>query len=274
MVADAGGPVFASDYANDELRGLHHLLHNLDAPMEPAQVHALRTGTRRAEAILHVIGATGAAHPRRFRKALQRIRRSAGAVRDLDVLLGFLQTLPPAGNPAPLTRFMERISRKRDRAVRELRLTLKENARHLVGGLQAMEHTLAAGHSRISQKGWSAKAASLAAEHRRTLAAWPRLNEKTLHGFRIHARQLRDALLLDQSPAADELRQATAVKDSLGAWHDWSVLSAMARKGKKIASQPLVRRIATIEEARCAAALRKAMAFRQFLRAVPQAPKK
>jgi CHAD domain-containing protein len=264
--------MFAAGHARDELRRLHHLLHTLDEPMAPGQVHALRTGTRRAEAILHVIGVADAKHPRRFRKALQRLRQRAGAVRDLDVLLGFLQTLPPAGDPEPLATFKEIISKKRRRAAHKLRLTLKEDARHLIAGLQAMERTLAAGHPRTLQKRWNAKAARLAAEHRRTLAAWPRLNGTTLHDFRIQARQLRDTLLLSQSPAADELRQATAAKDSLGEWHDWSILSALAHKNKKMKAQPFVRQIAKIEKARREAALQQAMAFQEFLRNIPLAP--
>lgn len=234
--------------------------------MDPEQVHALRTGTRRAEAILGVLSTTGNGPSRRFRKALKRVRRCAGTVRDWDVQLGFLRKFSTAENSEPLTGLIKTVSRKRSRAAQELHRTLDKEDEPLIAGLKAMEHTLGPESSPALQKSWSTKAASLAVERRHTLATWPRLNERTLHDFRIHVKDLRDTLLLGLSVRSRQMQQVTAIKDSLGEWHDWSVLSALAQKDKQMAALPFARRIAAVEKAKCAAALQQALAFRKFLR--------
>ncbi len=76
------------------------------ADPRPKPVHRLRTSTRRIEALLVLLdllpNLPDHAEPaRKARKILKKLRRAAGAVRDLDVQQNLIQNLANTGDPAP-----------------------------------------------------------------------------------------------------------------------------------------------------------------------------
>src|SRR5262245_3086583 len=72
----------------------------VEAFTDPEAVHKLRVATRRARAALDMFaGALPRKALRRGRKTLRKLRRAAGAVRNLDVLLAAIGELPARGGP-------------------------------------------------------------------------------------------------------------------------------------------------------------------------------
>ena len=268
MDADAGEWMFSAARARQDVHKLQRLLHTLDGSLRPEAVHALRTGTRRADAILQIVVSRRDGPCKRFQKGLKRVRRSAGTVRDWDVLIGLLQALPPANQPEPLRDLIEHLSRKRARAARRLHAALRRDRRNLVSGLNRLGDALAPGAARISRASWNMRTQAQAAERLRRLEQWPRLTAKTLHSFRVRAKHLRDTLHLGGSPRSRLLAEVTAVKDGLGDWHDWRVLSELAKKHPETADGPFAAQIAAAEKAKRTGALRQARAFQGFLRTV------
>src|ERR1700679_2409728 len=80
------------------LRGLGKLLQSLSGDFAPKDVHKLRTTSRRVEAIAGVLEKAGGKKSRRLVKSIDPIRKAAGGVRDMDVLLA---------NSRKLTRYCE-----------------------------------------------------------------------------------------------------------------------------------------------------------------------
>ena len=69
------------------LRELGKSLESLNGDSAPEDVHKLRTASRRVEAIAGVLGAADGKKSRRLVKAIEPVRKAAGGVRDMDVLL-------------------------------------------------------------------------------------------------------------------------------------------------------------------------------------------
>jgi CHAD domain-containing protein len=70
-------------------------------------------------------------------------------------------------------------------------------------------------------------AAAAALEISGELTAWSKLTTQNLHPFRLKVKELRSVLQL--SGGKDELIEMLGeVKDTIGEWHDWTELSAIA----------------------------------------------
>ena len=69
------------------LRELGKSLQSLSRDSSPKDVHKLRTASRRVEAIAGVLAAADGKKSRRLVKSIDPIRKAAGGVRDMDVLL-------------------------------------------------------------------------------------------------------------------------------------------------------------------------------------------
>src|ERR1700721_2128512 len=75
--------------ARKAVRGLNKTLKHLpsDSPPPPKEVHNLRTASRRVEAIAAALAQVQSKESRRALKAIEPIRKAAGGVREMDVLL-------------------------------------------------------------------------------------------------------------------------------------------------------------------------------------------
>src|SRR5208282_3882115 len=69
------------------LRELGKSLQSLSGDSSPKDVHKLRTASRRVEAIAGVLQAADGKKSRRLVKSIEPVRKAAGGVRDMDVLL-------------------------------------------------------------------------------------------------------------------------------------------------------------------------------------------
>jgi CHAD domain-containing protein len=232
-------------------------------------IHDVRTGTRRIEAMLdslqnspecplhsgpmngqpeglHASEALSSAI-RRWRKLLRKIRRSAGAVRDLDVhrdLLGDLlkefaeQSSGENGvseDSSPSAKEQPALHKQADDLDAWLKHTRHEQAQPLVKRAQRWadkldRHFAALGNaleSVTAKRGGANPAVSALEAFARLSHEMQQLHADNLHDFRKGAKKAR---YMAETAANDEHAGAVGkalkkLQDEIGDWHDWLVLS-------------------------------------------------
>ncbi len=242
-------------------RRLRKLLKEAAGGVAPESVHKLRTQARRLEATVHAIRFPHAGRARRLLKRLKPLRKAAGGVRDLDVMIDRLMPLAEEmnGNGREiLLRLRERMASVREKKAKRLRRLIERRGKWLRRELKRYG-------SRVGEAEPDELGESMAATQMLTaqLEHWPRLKADNLHAFRIQAKELR--YMLQLAPGMDEatLRAFTRVKDMAGEWHDWLQLHEYAGKvldGKE--GREMVRRLGKIEHEKLGAALAAANAVR------------
>jgi CHAD domain-containing protein len=240
---------------------------------EMGAVHKLRTGTRRVEAQLRILDVLGcgphaakiAEHTREVKAVdlrLQRVRRAAGAVRDLDVQTEIIHYDMPAkaavpnGTPGDVVRKQAKELRKhlqsrRDDAAIHLITTLKAEEKKLAAAMQALEKTFeSASNSAFSpaevqrciQSWFTQQAAPLI--HRKgekhngkdegddPRFAIEQLNDRGLHALRKSAKLCR--YMAESVPDDTALRHTAeryeAMQEAGGEWHDWLLLTQLSTR--------------------------------------------
>lgn len=217
-------------------------------------VHRLRTGTRRAGALLQSLIHDSQGHRKAQKLAelaatserqWKKLRRAAGAVRDLDVHLAILEqhgkeleTFPPAyigrlrgwlrskraDNAAALQKV---VSEHHDKAV--------EAAGKVLEHLQSM-HSLAQPNAADTSPALLALATFAAAS-----AEFPLLNRGNLHEFRKRTKRAR---YIAESSGKDRAAQTISrelkrIQDDIGQWHDYEELTSESQVALDSAAQPL-----------------------------------
>ncbi len=228
------------------LSKVRKLLKKMRKQPPPEQVHDLRTNTRRVEASLKALQLDTRRKGRRVLKTLTPLRKRAGRVRDLDVLTGFASGLPRNGNQDAIVQLLEHLGQSRHQAARKLYKSLRKRRRtaatRLKGCALLIERNLN-GRGKRQKDEWSANATADALQLSAQLASWPRLTPQNLHPFRLKVKELRNVLKM----AGDERefgKKLGDVKDAIGEWHDWTVLSSITRKTLgKSQGKSLVQRI-------------------------------
>ena len=217
------------------LQRLDRLLARLPSAPAPERVHRFRTTVRRLETLLDALVAEPGRNQRKLMKQLGRLRRRAGRVRDLDVQMAALKTLK-MGDSRRKRQLMDELAQDRFRREEKLVGALdKATRRQLRRRLQRLQADLAgAGASpATAPAGAEADPAAIALrEFARLARECGPLNEQKLHDFRMRCKRARyTAEMGGETPRVQEvvalLRQ---IQDSVGAWHDWLVLSARAEK--------------------------------------------
>ena len=202
----------------------------------PATVHKFRTYGRRVEAQLDAL----VPHPNRndlkLLKLLERLRKKAGQVRDLDVqitALRHLKILQNADGKSELIRALaeERVVREKKLARAFDKKALRELRRRLKRAAEA-EIPLAANPLAIARR----QLAALSQDH-------SPLTEKTLHRYRVVGKRARylAELAADDPDAQPTIELLKRMQDLLGTWHDWLKLTEKAEAMYGTASDlPLV----------------------------------
>lgn len=222
--------------ARKAVRELNKTLKSLPKDPPAGEVHKLRTTTRRVEAIVSVLAQVEGKESRRLLKSIEPIRKAAGEVREMDVMIGNARKLARRAEGDSLTRLMEQLQIAREQNARELRRALgrrrstaRENLKEYSGLIRA-----AAAHAQQiasknglptdSQDGIHSAAAIVVRE----LGEWPQLNAENIHAFRLKVKQLRYILQLS-SDANTGLEEALGnVQRCIGDWHDWHQLHEIA----------------------------------------------
>jgi CHAD domain-containing protein len=199
-------------------------------------IHRLRTNARRIEAILSATMPGEKKANRRLLKAIKPIRRAAGGVRDVDVLLRIARTLPiwPSDDSVPrLLAQLERLRLKRSHKLHRTVNKLRKKARcrlTTVSKLVETKLTKEGSHESSYMEVGSDAASRSAAK----LMGWPALDEGNLHAFRIQVTELRYVLQADQAGDPNQVKALGKVKDLIGEWHDWRHLEEVAQKALDI----------------------------------------
>lgn len=196
----------------------------------PTSVHHARVATRRLGAgvkILHPLLPQESLEP--FAKALKRIRKSLGDLRDLDVMqdhLGELERKYPVARRA-----IDILHCRRNDLTRDLRGDGKlQDAITVLRDWPRLANTLASSatvpllRASISQQfsDFSARADELGA------ALKSGTGQLQPHALRIAGKSLRYALEMasaEELPVSDLVTRYKAMQDALGLWHDHHVLA-------------------------------------------------
>jgi CHAD domain-containing protein len=208
-------------------------------PSDPSfeMVHKLRTQTRRLEAMLNSFMLEREPEMRRLLKAMNPIRKAAGAVRDMDVLVADALTLPNAAKNESIVRLVEHLGSLRDKSSEKLQHVIgvdrKQARRYLKQCIR-----LTSDKRLQTKQAPPAVAVGVATNLAAGLRRWPRLNQSNIHEFRKQAKKLRYILQMAESPGASSnlaadrawLNSLSKVKDQIGDWHDWCELEQIARE--------------------------------------------
>lgn len=220
------------------LRQMRKLLKTLPDDPQASEVHRLRTRARRIEAAAAALESANAKKTRRLLKAIKPVRKAAGGVRDMDVLVGELLHMPVNGSRESVVRLVEHLSAKRQENAAGLLETVGQHRKPVRRELRRYEKLVDA-----VAKGRKAAPLQVAramegsnAEGSRVetlmdeLRRWPKLNAHNIHPFRLKVKELR--YVLELYPQADRgfIDSLGKVKDEIGDWHDWQQLGEIARE--------------------------------------------
>jgi CHAD domain-containing protein len=191
-------------------------------------VHRFRSAARRLQTALEELLPAQGRHHKKLLKALSRIRKRAGKVRDLDVQLAALRSLKIPQEPRRKSQLMNALIELRVEHEKRLRKTLNREAiREL--------------HKRLKRAAKDVKGAEVGdalAVARKMLGHAPQFDargtqtEELLHHYRIIGKRARYiAEVAPQSTEATELiTQLKLMQDAAGDWHDWFTLTRTAAK--------------------------------------------
>ncbi len=120
------------------LRELGKSLQSLNGDFAPKDVHKLRTASRRVEAIAGVLGATDRKKSRRLVESIEPVRKAAGGVRDMDVLLADTRKLARYAHGESLTHLVAHLKIVRQQNAEELQHALHHRHKAVLRGYQGV----------------------------------------------------------------------------------------------------------------------------------------
>jgi CHAD domain-containing protein len=219
----------------------------------PENVHRLRTSIRRAEVLL--AGQLPASHKRvaKLQRELQKLRRRAGKVRDMDVQLNALRSLDlgrPDNAREQLTRFLKD---KREKRAKKLESLLDSK------GQSRLRRHLSAVAEDLESQNNGHKSRNKAVKHlRKTLEKVLRsgsdpqtFTEERLHDFRMQCKRARYAAeQADEKTNAQLIDRLKQMQDAIGTWHDWLTLGATARKRLGASPSPFLAALRNITQSK------------------------
>ena len=208
-------------------------------PSDPSveMVHKLRTHTRRLEAMLNSFMLEREPDMRRLLKAMNPVRKAAGAVRDMDVLVADALTLPNAAKNDSVVRLVEHLGSLRDKSSGKLREVIAVERKQARRNLKQCIR-LTSDKKLQTKQAPPAVVVGVATNLAAGLRRWPRLNRNNIHEFRKQAKKLRYILQMAESAGASSNRASDKawlnslgkVKDQVGDWHDWCELEEIAHE--------------------------------------------
>lgn len=220
------------------LRELGKSLESLHGESAPKDVHKLRTASRRVEAIAGVLEAADGKKSRRLVKSIEPVRKAAGGVRDMDVLLADARKLARYCDGESLGHLVEHLETARQQYAGELQHALHHRRKAVLADLKeyskfvasAAKHAQSASSSGADANQSQENIHSSAMDVMRELGDWTPLEADNLHEFRLKVKQLRYTLQLDAQSDAALVEALGDVQRRIGDWHDWHQLEQIARQ--------------------------------------------
>jgi len=214
------------------------MLKSLNGDSSVRQVHKLRTTTRRVEAIAAALASNDAKKSRRLLRSIEPVRKAAGGVRDMDVLIANARKLARHSAGDSLTRLLEHLQIARQQKAEELRRALgrrRDAAREdlkeyfrLVRSVLAPVIDPALAKARADQPHEGVHTAAM--NVLRELGEWPPLDAENIHAFRLKVKELRYILQLSANSDVGLAEALGNVQRRIGDWHDWHQLEEIARE--------------------------------------------
>lgn len=217
------------------LRDLSKALKTLPDDPAPAQVHKLRTSSRRVEAVAAAFQLDDGKKSRRLLKSIESIRKAAGSVRDMDVLSTNARRLARTSSGDSLTRLLDHLKSARAQhaihLVREADENRKDLREHLKEYSKLVRSALAPSQSAPELPSRSHESLHASAMNVvRALGQWPALDAGNIHAFRLKVKELRYTLQLDADADPALVDTLSNVQRRIGDWHDWHQLLTIARE--------------------------------------------
>jgi CHAD domain-containing protein len=242
------------------VRRIRKLLKKLRKQPPPQVVHALRASSRRFEATVSALALDKKRRGRRTLEVVDQVRRRAGKVRDMDVLIQLASTLHIEGEDTCSVTLLEHLGQRRHKAAKALHGVVTKRRARARSGLKKLSRRF----ERLSAQGFDAVRATAAALRLESELSEPaRLDRKNLHPYRLKLKELRNTLRLAEHPDPALLAALTEVKDSIGRWHDWEELLAVASEVLEHDRCALLRELQRICDEQYEAALREALKLRR-----------
>jgi CHAD domain-containing protein len=208
----------------------------------PKAVHQLRTTARRLEALLNAAkrrqpnNAKFGRQVDKALKALKPIRQAAGPVRDIDVQMGLLEDflrasineLPPAEFNVvkqEATKVQARLEKHRKRAARELTAAVTDVDDALVKRISHLQ-------TELSTEKWMSVLKDARSVERDSATSLDIADPDSLHAYRKSSKSARYLAEMEEGSAAARqfAKEMKKVLDAIGAWHDWMLLTQLAKK--------------------------------------------
>jgi CHAD domain-containing protein len=207
------------------------------SPKRPSSglIHNLRTNSRRVETAIDALGLSSHKNERRLLRDLARVRKRAGKVRDMDVLVGYTLTANLNGEQDCLVQLLEILGANRAKHVKKLRALVgaigPRLRRRLKRSASKLENLLIRTRDRHSAPSPPDEAVASAVHLSGELKDPPHLGKENSHPYRIKVKKLRYVLQLSERADPQEfVNKLGKVKDAIGEWHDWQELIAIAER--------------------------------------------
>jgi CHAD domain-containing protein len=262
------------------LRELGKSLQSLSGDSSPKDVHKLRTASRRVEAIAGVLEAADGKKSRRLVKSIEPVRKAAGGVRDMDVLLADARKLARYSYGESLNHLVTHLESARQQNAGELQHVLHHRRKAVLEDLKEYSRFVASVLKRAKSDSRSGADANQSQEEihssamnvMRELGDWKSLDADNLHAFRLKVKQLRYTMQLDAQADPGLVEALGDVQRRIGDWHDWRQLEEIAREVVVLEQdQALLDRIGETAKRRFDRALKAANALRGRYLNIPPA---
>lgn len=205
---------------------------------QPEIVHNFRTSSRRLQVLLEELAPVRSRNQKKLLKALSRIRKQAGRIRDLDVQLVALRSLKTPLEPRRKTQLTQGLIELRHTREKKLgKLLKKQDIVEISKRLRRASKTF--DFERLGDPLATAQKMLRSA----ATASAPELDENRLHRYRLAVKRARYAaeFALASPEGTQFLAQMKKLQDTLGHWHDWFTLTQIASQQLgDIGQSPLV----------------------------------
>ncbi len=229
------------------------MLDDFSADPRPEEVHALRTHARRLEAAIAALVPARSKEPRRVLKLLTPVRKAAGKVRDMDVLIEDALTLTNVERAEGLVRLVDHLGDMRAKNAKRLWDAVFRHRRETSAHLKQLSKVL---KKRMQDEPGTLNGGAAPQILVTELSQWPQLNRQNLHMFRLRIKELRYMLELSNEPNEEWIAWLGDVKDAIGEWHDWVGLLKIAKQVLDAGEDDgVLRRIESVSEEKFHAAL-------------------
>jgi len=215
------------DLVEKPLRKLRKMLDIFPDNPLPEEVHALRTHTRRLEATISALVIERSKQPRRVLKLITPVRKAAGKVRDMDVLIEDVLTLKETQKGDTLVQLVEYLAKMRAKNAKRLQGAVSKRREETKTCLKQLSKQL---RKRLKDDSGTLNGNAAPQILITELTHWPTLSAENLHLFRLRIKELRYMLELSNKPNAKWIARLGDVKDSIGKWHDWVELLKIAKR--------------------------------------------